>query len=84
MNHKLLDKLKQLGMVDRKLRRHETVNLLWSTQLGMRLKEDNDVSVWEAPLLKLDGVKKACNVTKDAIFDISDEGVKLSMKDTCC
>src|SRR6266849_3095716 len=83
MNHKLLDKLKQLGMVDRKLRRHETVNLLWSTQLGMRLKEDDDVSMWKAPLLKLDGVKEACNVTKDAIFNISDERVKLGMKDTC-
>ncbi len=83
VNHELLDKLKQLGMVDRKLRRHETVNLVWSAQLGMRLKEDDDMSMWKAPLLKLDGVKKACNVPKNAVFDISDEGAKLGMKDTC-
>lgn len=83
MNHELLDKLKQLRMIDRKLRRHETVYLLWSAQLGMRLEEDNDVSMWKAPLLELNGVKEACNVTKDAIFDISNEGVKLGMEDTC-
>jgi hypothetical protein len=82
MNHELLDKLKQLRMILRKLRGHETVDLLWSMQLGMRLEEDNDVSVRKAPLLELDRIKEARNVTKHPILDVFDEGVKLGMEDT--
>ena len=35
MNHELLDKLKQLRIVYRKLRGHKAVNLLWSAKFGM-------------------------------------------------
>jgi len=59
MDHILLDKLKQLRIIHGKLRRHEAVNLLWVAQLGMRLEEDNDVSVWKTPLLELNGVEVA-------------------------
>ena len=81
MNHELFDELKQLRIVHRKLRGHKAINLLWCTQLGMGLKEDNDMCMWKAPLLELNGVKEARNVTKDAIFDVTDERVKLGMKD---
>ena len=83
MNHKLFDKLKQLRIVHRKLRRHKAVNLLWGTQLGMRLKEDNDMGMRKASLLELNGVKEARNISKDAIFDVMNEGVKLGMKHPC-
>jgi hypothetical protein len=83
MDHELLDKLKQLRIVDRKLRGHEAVNLLWSTQLGMRFEEDNNVSVRKAPLLKLNGVKEARNVTKHTVLNVTNEGVEFGMKDTC-
>jgi hypothetical protein len=75
MDHELLDKVKQLRMINRKLRRHEAVYLFRSVQLGMRLEEDNDVSMRKAPFLELNGVKKACTVTKNAILDISNKGV---------
>ena len=59
MDHKLLDEVKQLMIVHGELRRHETVNLLWSVQFGIRLKENNDVRMRKAPLLKLNDVKVA-------------------------
>jgi len=83
MNHVLLDELKQLRLILRKLRRHEAVDLLRSTQLGMRLKKDNDVRMRKAPLLELYGIEIASNVTKYAILDVLNEGVKLGMKDAC-
>ena len=83
MNHELFDKLKQLRMVCRKLRGHKAINLLRGAQLGMRLKEDNDVCMRKAPLLKLNGVEVAINVTKNAIIDVLDKRAKLGMKDTC-
>ena len=83
MDHELLDKVKQLRMINRKLRRHEAVYLFRSAQLGMRLEEDNDMSMRKAPLLELNGVKKACTVTKNAILDISNERVQLGMENTC-
>jgi hypothetical protein len=49
----------------------------------MRLEKNNNVSIRKASLLELNGVKKACTVTKKAILDIFNEGVKLGMKDTC-
>jgi hypothetical protein len=59
MNHELFDELKQFRTVHRELRGHKTVNLLWGMQLGMGLKEDNDVGMRKAPLLELNGVKEA-------------------------
>jgi len=70
-------------LINRELRRHKAVNLFWSIQLGMRLEKNNNVSIRKASLLELNGVKKACTVTKKAILDIFNEGVKLGMKDTC-
>jgi hypothetical protein len=83
MNHELLDELKQLRIVHRELRRHKAVHLLWCVQLGMWFKEDNDVSMRKAPLLELNGVKKACTFTKHAIFDVFDKREKLGMEDMC-
>src|SRR5450756_1578978 len=49
----------------------------------MWFKEDNDVSMRKAPLLKLNSVKEACSFTKHTIFDVLDKGEKLGMEDTC-
>ena len=82
MNHECFDELKELVIKEGELRRHEAVNVLRSAQLGMGLQEDDDVCMWKPPLLKLNGVKEAIDSTKDAIFDLLDEGLKLGMKDT--
>jgi hypothetical protein len=37
MNQECFDKFKKLVIKKGKLRRHETVNVLWSAQLGMGL-----------------------------------------------
>jgi hypothetical protein len=83
MDHELFDQLKQVRIVHRKLRGHEAVNLLWGTQLGMWLQKDNDVCMRKAPLLELNGIKEAINVTKDTLLNVLYERVKLHMKDTC-
>ena len=38
--------------------------------------------MWKPPLLKLNGVKEAIDIPKDAILDLLDEGMQLGMKDT--
>jgi len=75
MDHKLFDKLKQFRVVLRKLRGEKAIDLLWSAQLGMRLQEDNDVSMRKAPLLKLNGVKEASSITKETMCNVMNEGV---------
>ena len=82
MNHKLPNEVKQLRIVQRKLRRHKAVNLLRRTQLGMGFEKDNDVSMRKAPLLKLNGVKVAIDIPKHTILNVTNEGKKLGMKDT--
>ena len=82
MNHELLDELQKLRIVLWKLRRHQTINVLWRVQLGMRLQEDNDVSMRKATLLKLNGVEVGIDVTQNTITDVLDEGVKLGLKGT--
>ena len=37
--------------------------------------------MWKPPLLKLNGVKEAIDLAKDAILNLLDEGTKLGMKD---
>ena len=56
--------------------------MLWSAQLGMGLQEDDDVCMWKPPLLKLNGVKEAIDLAKDAILNLLDEGVKFCTEDT--
>jgi len=57
MDHELLDKLKQFIIVNWEFRRHKTVNVLWSVQLGIRLKKDNNVGMRETMLLKFNSVE---------------------------
>jgi hypothetical protein len=57
VNHELLDELKEFIIGSGELRRHKTVNILWSAQLGMRLEKDNDMGMRKATLLKLYGVE---------------------------
>ena len=73
MDHELFDELKQLRMVCGKLKGHKAVNLLWGAQLGMGLKENNDMCMRKAPLLELNGVEVASNVPKNATFNVFDE-----------
>ncbi len=75
MDHELFDQLKQFRVVLRKLRGEKAIDLLWSAQLGMRLQEDNDVSMRKAPLLKLNGVKEASSITKETMCNVMNEGV---------
>jgi len=80
MDHKLLDQVKQDFIVFRKLRGHETVNLLWSAQLCLRFKKNDDMSMRKATLLKLNGVEISDNLAQNTILDVMNERLKLGMK----
>ena len=82
MNHELLDKLKQHITAHRELSGHEAINVSWRAQLELRLKEDNDVGMRKATLLKLNGVEVGIDVTQHSIFDVSYESIQFDFKDT--
>jgi hypothetical protein len=63
MNYELFDLFKEERVGVWELRRYKAINILWSVQLRVRLKEDNDVSMWKTPLLKLNGVEMTCPST---------------------
>jgi len=80
MDHKLLDQLKQDFIVFRKLRRYETVNLLWSAQLGIRMKKDDDMGMRKTTLLKLNHVEISKDLSQNTILNVMNERLKLGMK----
>jgi hypothetical protein len=57
VNHELFDEFKQFRIVSGEFRRHKTVNVPWSVQLGTRVEKDNNVGMRKATLLKLNGVE---------------------------
>jgi hypothetical protein len=67
MNHELHNKLKQINW---KFRRHKTVNVIWSVQLGIRLKEDNNVGMRKTMLLKFNGIEIGSQFPQDTPFDV--------------
>jgi len=80
MNHECFDLVKERRIGSWKLRRHEAINVFWSTQLGLRLKEDNNVGMRKTPLLKLNGIEVSCPSTQFIISDILDKRLKLGME----
>jgi hypothetical protein len=56
MNHKL-DMVKKRRVDIWELRRHKAINVLWGAQLGLRMKEDNDMGMWKTPLLELNSIE---------------------------
>ena len=73
MNHELLNKLKQNSIITGKLRGHETINVSWRAQLGMRLEEDNDMCMRKATLLKLNGIEEGIDLAQCSCFDVLDK-----------
>jgi hypothetical protein len=80
MNHECFDLVKERRVGMWKLRRHETINVFWSTQLGLRLKKDNDVGMRKTSLLKLNSIEVSSPSTQYIIFDILDKRLKLGME----
>ncbi len=62
MNHARLHQIVQLQVLlwIRNLSRDDLVNVITSTQFVLSPKDDQHVSVWQAPLLELDDVD-ACH-----------------------
>ena len=80
MNHVLLNKFKKFRVVFRKFRGHKTVNVFWRAQLGMRLKEDNDVGMRKTMLLKLNSIEEGSHISQYTSFDIRYERIKLEVE----
>ena len=70
MDHQLLDQLKQLRIVPRKLSREKTVYLLWGAELGLLVEKDDAVHVREATFLKLYGEQISYSLSKNASLDV--------------
>jgi hypothetical protein len=81
MDHVPLNEFKKFRIVFRKFRGHETVNVFWRAQLGLRLEEDNDVGMWKATLLKLNGVKKGSHISQYTSLDVRYESAELEIED---
>ena len=73
MNYELHNKLKQIIVANWKFRRHKTVNVIWSVQLGIRLKEDNNVGMRKTTLLKFNGIEIGSQFPQDTPFDVPNE-----------
>jgi hypothetical protein len=84
MNHEPFDLFKEEGVGIWELRRHQAINILWSAQLGVRLKENNDMGMWKTSLLKLNDVEMTCPSTQCIISDILDKRLKFGMKHSNC
>jgi len=80
MDHELFNMFKEGRVGIWELRRHKAINIFWSVQLGARLEEDNDMSMRETSLLKLNGVEMSCPSTQYIISDILDKRLKLGTK----
>jgi hypothetical protein len=81
MNHDFLDKYHQVRVALWELRGHQTINVLWRAQLGLRLQENNDVGMRKAPLPKLYGIEVGIDSTKYTHSDILHQALNLGFED---
>jgi len=81
MDHELEHHCSQLTVVLRDLSRDEAVNVFRTPQLGVAVKEDNEVHVGEASLLKLNGVYMSNRNTEGTTVNVMEERVHLQLED---
>jgi hypothetical protein len=67
----------------RDFRRHDIIDLFCIADFIIRMKEDEEVHVWETMLLKFNGMNHCDHSSKEPIMDFFQEGILLFLKNTC-
>jgi hypothetical protein len=66
----------------RELCREKRIDVLWSLELGVMVEEDDEMHVWQAPLLELNGKDMSHRYPQSTLFDVIHNSSHLCSEDT--